>query len=706
MAVKDKDIHSQRYRKIVIGGNVILTVVIFWLIVIFVNFIAVKSKFPAIDMTRSGQFRLSERTKKLLKTVNQPIHITALYRVKRIEDPKEQERAKEQRRRVEDLLRRYAMVSGKITYEVIDPLTDTKAKEKLIRRLIKKYSSEAEKHQKVIEKFTKTSSSILKLLIGERDFIQKLAEKNQNLNKDRGIIEIYIRFTRDIQNIKLTVNDVDELINGGDIPRYTDAVEQIKKVYENTKTDLELAGKYLSEHGCKIEGLSGREKDHFKSAQDRYARYIKDIKDELEKTTDLPKLQLEEIYDAVKPKDAKVIVVEVKDKAKVLDFDKVWVISNRQTGTGEVAYDFNGEAAISSAILSLTAKEKSAVVFIHAGQPDPIKPGFAMMRMTQPPYKAAKEKLEEANMVVKSWDILQSDTPPTFEENIKNIVYIIVPSTPKQRQPGMVAGGYNEKAIEKIEKLIDEGNRVMFLVKFTPMLFARPYPFADMLKKKFGIDVEVSKLVIKGLRIKNQIIPDNRILITKYDGHEITSPLQGLPSMFQWAVPILIEKKLPDGVKVEPLITITNDLGEYWAESNVFTLLQKAYAKPDKDADTFPPFHLAVAVENTKIGTKTVIFGNDTFATDAIANQQQYVLTAKGIGAIILYPGNLELFANSVFWLNDNKNLIAVGPRRADVPRIVGLSDSAIMFWKIFFWVIWPLTILAIGGIVYTIRQK
>lgn len=61
---------------------------------------------------------------------------------------------------------------------------------------------------------------------------------------------------------------------------------------------------------------------------------------------------------------------------------------------------------------------------------------------------------------------------------------------------------------------------------------------------------------------------------------------------------------------------------------------------------------------------------------------------------------------NSAFWLNENENLIAVGPRGSDIPRIADISDAGQTAWKVFLWVIWPLAALAAGGVVYLFRRK
>ena len=81
-------------------------------------------------------------------------------------------------------------------------------------------------------------------------------------------------------------------------------------------------------------------------------------------------------------------------------------------------------------------------------------------------------------------------------------------------------------------------------------------------------------------------------------------------------------------------------------------------------------------------------------------------MTPKGIVGYLEFPGNLELFANSAFWLNDNQNLIAVGPRRSNMARIAHISDGGLLAWKVFLWVVWPLAALFAGGVVYMVRRK
>jgi hypothetical protein len=167
-------------------------------------------------------------------------------------------------------------------------------------------------------------------------------------------------------------------------------------------------------------------------------------------------------------------------------------------------------------------------------------------------------------------------------------------------------------------------------------------------------------------------------------------------------VPILVKDNLPEGLKVTPLVRIEE--GNCWAESNLMSL-QKGIVDKD-EYDTSPAFDLAVATENTKTGAKAIVFGDDQFLTDELATRPGVVQVGRGYALVRANPGSLELFTNSSFWLNDNQNMIAVGPRGDEVSRIGPMSENGLLIWKIFLWAIWPLAVLAVGGAVHLVRRK
>lgn len=698
-------------RRLLIGGNVVLAVVMVWLIVILVNFMLAKASPMPVDVTRGGQFSISPRTVKLLQGLEEKVTLTAMYRVDDLDEKVKQENV-QQKRRVEDLLRRYQDVTDKVRYRMIDPLKDNAAKAEFLKALIAKYSGEAAKHADIVKAFKSTIHPQVVTLVGQEkkrfDALMKnpaLVEANPKLQT---VAEFFNNYER---NAKIPTQEVDSLINGEDVPRYSEAIEIIQKLYQTLQTNMQAISKYLAGEGAKIEGLPAEDKAAFAEAAARYKEVLDPIGKQLSQMTGLPRLELEQIYDQVKQKNAKTIIVETEKspKVKVLSFSDVWAMAQPKPGApmDRPEYDFNGEAAVSSAIMALTVKDKSAVIFVHAGPPNPIQPGFNGMRMTQPPYGALKEKLEQANFVVSDWDVA-ANPQPQVAADVKHKVFIVLPPSPPQRpqQMGMPpAGGYQKAQVEAIEKLIDQGERMMFLVNFSPVfLGGTPYPFTETLEKKYGIKPDPDKLTLKGFKAADKTYPSTQIEVVRYDDSPITRPIQSLNSGFQLAVPVTLTKA-PEDVQTIPLITLTDDQGIFWGESNIMMLAQNRWAERG-EGDLQPPFYLAVAAENSKTKGKVVVFGDDLFATDQIMNDVQLVPTPQGVMGVYTNPGNGELLTNCAFWLNDNENLISVGPRKADVARIRDISDGGQMAWKVFLWVIWPLGILSSGGVVYLIRRK
>jgi len=706
MAINSEKGTGSTKRRLLIGGNVALTLVIVAALIVFANFLIGRMTPAPLDCTRMGQFSLSSRTVKLLGEVSEPVTLTALYRVRQEADEPLKQEDIEQKRRVEDLLRRYAKLSPHITYQMIDPVSDTGPKTALIKRLIEKYSGEATQHKELIGGFGEMASKTTKLFDQEQTSLKQLITKYPKLRDDRNILILLMQFNGGEENTRTLVEELNELTGSADVPPYSEAARSIEQHYKDAKSTLEVGGQYFTNLASTLSDLSGDDLAFFAGAEARYRETIKQLDEKLKLCADLPKLELERIYDQIKPKMAKTILVETKTAAKVLSFNDVWPRSQKAQFDEQSKYDFSGEAAVSSAILGLTAKEKSAVVFVHAGDPSPIKPSFAQMRMVPPRYKAAKEKLEEVNFIVEDWDIRLKDTPPPIEK-AKNRIYVIMPPPPpQQEQPGQMPRneGYEQKHLDIIKKLIDDGQRVIFLAHFSPIMMG-PYPFTDTIVEKLGVKIEPDKLVIEPVRFKNQYaLQSLGIAVRDYQHHPITEPIQSLNTTFGYPVPILVKDKLPEGVKVSPLVQIGPEQGDRWAESNL-TSLQKGIVDKD-EYDTSPAFDLAVAVENTKTGAKAVVFGDDQFLTDELANRPGVVQVGRKYALVRANPGSLELFTNSAFWLNDNQNMIAVGPRGDEVSRIKPMSENGLLIWKIFLWAIWPLAVLAVGAAVHLVRRK
>jgi hypothetical protein len=70
------------------------------------------------------------------------------------------------------------------------------------------------------------------------------------------------------------------------------------------------------------------------------------------------------------------------------------------------------------------------------------------------------------------------------------------------------------------------------------------------------------------------------------------------------------------------------------------------------------------------------------------------------------FPGNSELFTNSVFWLAKMEPMIAISPTAMQVSRIAPMSDTALAGWRVgVLLILLPGLVLAAGILMYFARR-
>ena len=95
------------------GTNALVMVLAFAAIMAVLNYFA--AQFPQrVDMTAGGQFTLSQHTQNVLRSLTQPVQVTAFF----VATEPEQAAVRDQ---VESLLREYEHVTPMLTHTVVDP---------------------------------------------------------------------------------------------------------------------------------------------------------------------------------------------------------------------------------------------------------------------------------------------------------------------------------------------------------------------------------------------------------------------------------------------------------------------------------------------------------------------------------------------------------------------------------------------------------
>ena len=716
-------------RRVVYGLNVVLNIVLAIAVAAFAIWAA--TRFGGqIDVTRSGVNSLSPRTVALLEGLEEPITLTGLYSTTLKEV---RPYAEKHKNRVADLLDLYetAAPAGKVRSEMIDASEDPAAVEELLKRLAQKpaYQDESKPHAEVLKAFPETNGRILSFLQEEATRFSEIRNKPELAQVSAvGIIERNLMvMTREASDANTTVT---ALLNE-EIPRYGRAVETVRSYAEQLRQYLLDARDWMTNNGANIPGLSEESREFFANAQVRYQDAVADTDALIEQTKDLKAVALEDLWEKLKRDQT--VLVETPEEALVLTHNEVWPFRTERdapTPPDNDPSDFTGEQAISSAILRLTQTAKTAVVFVRfGGMPllapmmDPSNPAIPM---APPPLAMLKEALENENFLTAEWDVKASAQPPTFDEEVARTAYVVFPPTsPEQTNPMRPPSepGISAEQKQLIYDAVRNSGMAIFLASWQrpAMQFSSvpgQYAFTDYLHRTWGIDVEDQFLAMEFLanpQAENKWMPANRRTIVSsrrftFTEHPIGKPLRGMPAGFEAAVPLGIATgdDIPSDVTVEPIVVV-DDTEDVWGIKNLDRLLDDLRGGEGTiryDDDKAAPFPLALAAERKDDG-RVVVLASQALITDSVLGISQAVLIGGTITNAQLFPGNLDLFVNSLHWLTGDADRIAVGPQRGEVPRLSKLKDDGTLtFTRVFLVGIWPSLALLAGLIVWIVRRR
>ena len=186
--------------------------------------------------------------------------------------------------------------------------------------------------------------------------------------------------------------------------------------------------------------------------------------------------------------------------------------------------------------------------------------------------------------------------------------------------------------------------------------------------------------------------------------HLIVRRLGSLHGVWPWCASLKIAETLPEGVTVEPLISLpgadgiwgVNDIQAYQEMISTDSLVRS-------DDYTEGPFTIAVAA--TKGDAKIIVFGTREFAMDRYTRASRPVLVGQSLSFQPAFPANITLLANSLYWLNDDEDRMELG-RPIDPSILTIESKQTVTAVRILVYAVWPALALSCGLVVWQIRRR
>lgn len=718
MAVETQDSNSGSQtstgRRILVGTNVIVATALVVAIVVVAQAIA-HSMPRRWDMTSSGVNSLSEGTESLLRGLDQQMRLTSLY----FETDREDKDQPRYRRAVGDLLDLYeATHRAKISGEWVNPLKDHEKFQKLMSRLREKtaFKDEIDLYRERIDKYTDELDAQMRATIdAELAAIDGFGGSFGQPGVPVAIAPVQNLLGR-LSNMLAAVRDRVDATMVGDNAQHSAAVNELKSLYRDFGKSLKDVGAYGSEQAQQDSSLPEDQAGFLAAAGNRYAELVATIEAERTALQELEPLEFDDLVRQLGP-TANAILVETDDDARVVDFSAVWP-PIREGAAGRAGFDkraFKGEEKLTSAILRVTHKEQTAVVFVrYSGQP--LFMGGFMPGQPPAPYATMKQQLEDANFVVREWDVKARDTSPEIDPTPTRTIYVVLKPTPPQRGPmGQPSQDqpFGESHRRSVLGAIGDDGRAIFIAGWHPGPFG-PFPstyeFSDYLSDEWGIKVDTSALLIETRSVapgkyvvgRRDFFNMDAVEVTR---HSIVSGALARRVGLPLCAPLDLSDSLPEGVEHFPLV-IQPQRDGLWGETNVQGFLEQArYAehltKDDDDQDG--PFSLAVAA--TKGDAKTVVISSAEFAVDNVAFARTMALTAQGLTIRSRNPGNVGLMVNSLHWLNDNTEFMNIG-KPIDAAVLDVQSESTVKVVQALTIFVWPMLAVAFGGAAWWVRRR
>jgi hypothetical protein len=405
---------------------------------------------------------------------------------------------------------------------------------------------------------------------------------------------------------------------------------------------------------------AGKDDEHvFVEVLDR----LKDVNDRIE---GLPELELDDTAERLQ--EDNIVVIEMGSKVRVLKFDDVWPLADPMAGRmgGEEESRrrvFDGDSAISSALLSMMREKPFAtIVFVaYETQPAPqmrqmgARPNEGRIPLSQ--LTTLKKKLEQANFAVKDWNLgAEGDEAnrPELEEATRAVYVFLPPAPPPQQnpmQPQPDQKSFGEAELTKVRAVLnEEGAQAIFLTAWDPpqMSFFGPMPteyaYDQLLQERYGIDVRSDYRLIRGVPDEREpgayaidIAEISHMQLSTFTDHPIGKPLQSRRMLMADVCPVqsveesgAADRKVPQDVTLTPILRVPTSVKDLWAESNegirrISNILREGERRglftKDPGTSLEPPF--TVILLATQKSESPATEPAATKPADAGANQEQ-----------------------------------------------------------------------------------
>ncbi|RME03213.1 MAG: hypothetical protein D6805_07515 [Planctomycetota bacterium] len=366
---------------------------------------------------------------------------------------------------------------------------------------------------------------------------------------------------------------------------------------------------------------------------------------------------MKEKYRGITPRTA--LVVELGHKKKYFS-----EIDLRQ-GWGQKAL-FKGEEAIASALIYLS-QEKKPTVYFTTGH------GERELSQARPTsLLEAVSALELNHFAVKELALEEKDIPSDCD-----ILAIVGPQRP-----------FSSKVEDKILRYLQKGGRLFLTVEPGTKVGL------SLLLRRYGIRLLKGVLaepeLFRSLSLETTEKDHTYIICKNFSSHPITAPLKGLATSHIYTRPLELS--------VKDVKKVTADILLKTSPKSYRKILKGYFWQKIGSPQSWPIAIAAVRQEKNNRSSRLVVFGDTSFVNNGYRTLNRRIW---GIHA----DRNLDLFLNSLHWLAERYELLALGKKPLEDRRLdLQPKDLRLIFMLTF--VFPPLLGIFLGISIWNIRRS
>jgi ABC-type uncharacterized transport system involved in gliding motility auxiliary subunit len=342
-----------------------------------------------------------------------------------------------------------------------------------------------------------------------------------------------------------------------------------------------------------------------------------------------------------------------------------------ESGAKEEKVLMADEENLTNALLKVIREGEKAVYFLEGhGE-------HSIANTERDGCAGAKSAVESQNYAVKALNLLT-------EGKLPDDAAILVVTGPRK--------DLLEGELAEITRFIERGGKVLFMLD--------PESPATLTKYLADYGIQVADGIVVDLVSRMFGMDYLTPVVSTYEPHPIAKGLEGVLTLFPLAQAVKVPETMPPGVSAQVLAkTSPNSWLERGQEERATALRGEGRLAFEPGVDEQGPVPVAAVSTVTsrrqgagEDGTKkarVVVFGDSDFASNNYLN----------------VAGNRDLFLNTVSWLAEEENLIAIRPKEGgQFFQPVTADQERLIFWLSM--IALPVVVMASGVATYVWRRQ